>query len=82
MPFPAGSALIRLTLTQPIKPFDCGDVDLNDFLLNDSKGYLDKLLAVTYILETKNETIAFFSLLNDKIMVEDVDSRNLRNSRQ
>ncbi len=76
MPFPAGSALIRLTRTHPIKHFDCGDVDLNDFLLNDSKSYLDKLLAVTYILETENETIAFFSLLNDKIMVEDVDSGN------
>lgn len=74
MPFPAGSALIRLTAAHPIKPFDCGDIDLNDFLLNDSKSYLGKLLAVTYILENETETIAFFSLLNDKVTVEDADS--------
>jgi predicted GNAT family N-acyltransferase len=76
MPFPAGTALIRLTPAHVIKPFDCGDIDLNDFLLNASKSYLDKLLAVTYILENEIETIAFFSLLNDKITVENVDSRN------
>ena len=49
---------------------------MNDFLFNDSKSYLEKLLAVTYILEDQNSTIAFFSLLNDKVTVEDVDSGN------
>ena len=76
MPFPAGSSLIRLTVVHQIKPFDCGDPDLNEFLVNDSKSYLEKLLAVTYILENDTSTIAFFSLLNDKIMVEDTDSGN------
>lgn len=39
MPFPAGSSIIRLTAAHQIKPFDCGDADLNEFLLNDAKSY-------------------------------------------
>jgi predicted GNAT family N-acyltransferase len=76
MAFPEGTSLIRLSAEYPIKPFDCGDSDLNDFLLNDSKSYLNKLLAVTYILENEHETIAFFSLLNDKVSQAEVDSGN------
>ena len=41
------------------KPFDCGDQDLNDFLLKDSKLYLKNLLAVTYVLETESRTVAY-----------------------
>ncbi len=76
MAFPAGSSLIRLTSSHQIKSFNCGDNDLNEFLFKDSKSYLEKLLAVTYILENGTETIAFFSLLNDKITITDVDSGN------
>jgi len=76
MSFPDESSLIRLTQDHQFKSFNCGDSDLNDFLVNDSKSYLRKLLAVTYILENQEQTIAFFSVLNDKIMIEDVDSGN------
>jgi len=70
-----GSTLIRLSPDTIIKPFDCADVDLNDFFLNESKHYLSELLAVTYIIENDTDTIAFFSVLNDKISAEDVDSK-------
>jgi len=63
--------LIRLTPEQEIKPFDCGDCDLNDFLFQDAKNYFNELYAVTYLLENKNNTVAFFSVLNDKISFED-----------
>ena len=76
MTFPSGASLVRLSVDHIFKYFDCGDHDLNDFLLNDSKSYLEKLLAVTYILESDSEIIAFFSVLNDKITVADVDSGN------
>ena len=76
MSFPVGSSLIRLTPDYIFKPFDCGDLDLNEFLLKDSKIYLQKLLAVTYILETDSEIICFFCLLNDRITKEDVPSGN------
>jgi GNAT superfamily N-acetyltransferase len=69
---PAGQErLLRLTPDHVIKPFDCDDQDLNDFLLHESKKFANQLLAVTYVLENDDETIAFFSLLNDKITIKD-----------
>ncbi len=67
--------LIRLTSEQSIKPFDCGDVDLNEFLLSDSHNFSKNLIAVTYVIENDVNTIAFFSLLNDKISVVDFESK-------
>ncbi|PZX57586.1 acetyltransferase (GNAT) family protein [Algoriphagus ratkowskyi] len=62
--------LVRLSPQYEFKPFDCGDSDLNEFLLNDALDHMDQLLAVTYILEDDSEIIAFFSLLNDRISYE------------
>ena len=42
-----------------MKSFDCGNADLNDFLLNDAKAYASHLLAVTYLLENDTELLAF-----------------------
>lgn len=51
-----------------IKPFDCGDADLNGFLLNDAKSYAEKKIAYTFVLEDdEGNIIAYYSLLNDKI---------------
>lgn len=60
---------IPLTEDTDIKPFDCGDDDLNGFLFDDAKKYLNDLLATTYLLvDPKNDrTVAYFSLLKDKI---------------
>ncbi len=74
--FPDNSRLIRLEAGKVILPFDCGDADLNEFLHNDSKNYLNQLLAVTYLLETEEETVAFYSVSNDKISVQDFDNPN------
>ena len=54
------------------KPFNCGDEDLNDFLLNSSKEYQKEFLATTYVIENDVETIAFFSIFNDSLKVEDI----------
>ena len=60
---------IPLTENTDILPFDCGEEDLNAFLLEDAKKYLHDLLAVTYLFIDPNakKTVAYFSLLNDKI---------------
>ena len=52
-----------------IKPFKCEDKDLNGFLMDDAKKYQADLMAVTYLIENRegSETVAYFSLLNDKI---------------
>lgn len=67
---------IRLTPQQELKPSDCSDGDLNDFFYNEAKSYQEGLLAVTYIIETETETVAFYSLLNDKIAMEDFDTNS------
>lgn len=69
-------SLIRLNNEYDLKSFDCDDSDLNDFYLNDCKNYQNQLLAVTYILELGEDTVAFYSLLNDKISITDVDATN------
>jgi predicted GNAT family N-acyltransferase len=63
-----------------IKSFDCGDADLNDFLVSDAKNYLKSMMALTYLLEdtVAGKTVAYYSLLNDKI-VFDPDDRTIWN---
>ena len=61
--------------TDIIKPFDCGDSDLNGFLLESNEDvpnatqHAKQLLAVTYIIEDieAGKTVAYFSLLHDRI---------------
>ena len=59
--------LIRLTLDYEFKGFDCGDDDLNEFLFEDAKSFLEKRIANTFILEDDGRIAAYFCLLNDKI---------------
>jgi GNAT superfamily N-acetyltransferase len=68
----------RITLDSDtvLKSFDCGDSDLNDFLSHDSYKYRSDLLAVTYLYEFGNATVAFFSVANDKISHEDTHFSN------
>ena len=63
----------RLNPETIIKPFNCGDSDLNGFLFDDAKKYLKSLIAVTYILHTEDHTVAYYNLLNDKIAHTDLD---------
>lgn len=70
--------VVRLTEGYEFKSFDCGNQDLNEFLLSDSKPYLRKLLSVTYILETDDDIVAYFSVSNDKISVPDSDKATWR----
>ena len=58
---------VRLQELDKIKPFDCGDADLNGFLCEDATYYYRQLLANTFVLEDEERTIAYFCLLNDKI---------------
>ena len=42
--------LIRLSADTIIPLFDCGDEDLNGFLLNDAKAFMQKKIANTFLL--------------------------------
>jgi GNAT superfamily N-acetyltransferase len=58
---------IRLTQDYEITNFDCGDADLNGFLMNDAKNYLTELMAVTYLIEYENRIVGYYCLLSDKV---------------
>ncbi len=64
----------KLQKGETVKSFDCGDADLNDFILNEAPFYRKSLLAVTYVVIPKDATstdrvVAFFSLSNDTISI-------------
>ena len=64
-------------------PFDCGNTDLNEFLLSTSTKtsnatlYEKERLAVTYVVEDNDshQILAYFSILHDKIERNIADSR-------
>lgn len=60
-----------------LESFHCTESDLNDFLVNDSNDYQSELLARTYLVvnKTNNEIVAYFSLLNDTIRLEETESK-------
>jgi Predicted acyltransferase len=63
-------AFKRLDLNTEIKPFESELKEFDDFLFDDAKNYLNQKLAVTYLLETDNETIAYFCIAHDCIKRE------------
>lgn len=67
----------RLCIGDVITSFDCSDEDLNDFILNEANLYQNALLAVTYVVESKDtrEVMAYFSLSNDKVSISDFESK-------
>ena len=69
--FPQKSRLIRLTPDYIFKPFDCGIKDLNEFLYSDAKVQMRHLRYTTFIIETDERIIAYYSLANDLLMIED-----------
>ena len=71
----------KLQKGETIKSFDCGDEDLNDFIMNRAEGYNKAMLSVTYVFEHKmsGKIIGYFSLANDRISIDNFDSNNTFN---
>ncbi|MFA5540820.1 MAG: GNAT family N-acetyltransferase [Bacteroidales bacterium] len=72
----------RLNPNDTLKSFDCANPDLNDFFINDAQNYAKELLAVTYVIESSNDTIAFFCVSNDLICTDDSDNATWRKIRK
>ena len=51
--------------------FNCGDDDLNDFLVSNAYQSMTRRMSLTYVLKDKEKIVAYFSLLFDKISKED-----------
>lgn len=69
--------LIRLNSETNILPFDCGNTDLNGFLFDNALDHSNQLLATTFIIQSENETVAYFNYLNDKISHTDIDNKSV-----
>ena len=74
--------LIRLTQDYIITTFDCGDDDLNAFLVEDAKGAIEKRVAKTLIIEDESRIVAYCSLLNDRISRQDVTNSHWKKIRE
>ena len=54
--------LVRLEELEKVKPFDCGDNDLNGFFYDDALYYHKEMIASTFVMEDDDVTIAYVSL--------------------
>ena len=68
-----GLSFFQLKENYPIKPFDCEDDDLNDFLFNKALLYQKELLATTFIVENEERTLGYYSVLNDSLQLKEED---------
>ena len=68
--------IVRLQPTNAVENFDCGDKDLNDYIANRASLFDYHMLAVSYtcIDPESKQTLAYFSLANDKIATSDFPS--------
>ena len=66
-----GLSFFRLKEGHTIKPFDCGDDDLNEFLFEEAVPYRKQLLATTFVIENDERTLGYYSLLNDSLLLKE-----------
>ena len=64
-------SFFRLREGHIIKPFDCEDEDLNEFLFQEAIPYRKEMLATTFIIENKERTLGYYSLLNDSLQLKE-----------
>ena len=72
----------RMVEQEFVTTFNCGDEDLNGFILTDAPLYRKEKLAVTYTVfekSNRDNVIAFFSLSNDRISISDFDNKTRYN---
>lgn len=66
-----------LRLENDLRPcFTCGSADLDEFYHKDSILWGKQLISVTYAVRKNNKILAFFSLSNDSIRLEQAPSKN------
>lgn len=64
-----------LSSNDNVDSFNCGNEDLNEFIQNDAVNYFDQRLAYNYVMQKADQTIAYFSLANDRIAIDDFESK-------
>jgi GNAT superfamily N-acetyltransferase len=61
--------LVRLSSAYDLASFDCGDQDLNEFLVDDALEYQKLFLANTTLMLAQGRVAAYFSLSSDAIQL-------------
>ena len=51
-------SVLVLTENHSIKPFDCEDDDLNEFLFEEAIPYRKEMLATTFVIEDDNQPLS------------------------
>lgn len=59
--------------------FDCGDKELNDFIIDDAVDYHKNQLAESYLLKDDGQVIAYVTLLNDRVSFDSFDDKTAFN---
>jgi GNAT superfamily N-acetyltransferase len=57
--------------------FDCGDEDLNEFILNDSMKNIKSRLSVVYLCKYKGEIVGYVAVSNDSIKIRKEDKKRI-----
>lgn len=70
--------LIKMGEDHNLLPFDCGIDDLNEFLNKDSKIHLKYLCSTTYLIESKDRTVAYYTLLNDLLNISPTYNKDFK----
>lgn len=58
--------------------FDCGNADLNDFLVNDAEKYHDACVAITFLVFHNCEVVGYYSVGMDCIKLKSRESKPIR----
>ena len=65
----------QIIASSEVGEFDCGDPDLNGFIMEDAVDYHNNQLAESYLLKDGGKTVAYVTLLNDRVSVDSFDDK-------
>lgn len=65
----------QILASSDVGEFDCGDQELNSFIMEDAVNYHKNLLAESYLLKDDGQMVAYVTLLNDRVSVDSFDDK-------
>jgi len=63
----------KITPKDDLRSFDCGDEDLNEFIMDDALNQMNAKINVTYLCRYDGHVVAFFTLSADSIKINTSD---------